>query len=316
LTGFLLLVLVAAAVAGGAWLYNSLVGLRNQIGNAWAQIDVQLKRRHDLVPSLVAAVQGYLRHESELLERIAAARTRALEATGAGAIGLAEGALGQAVGGLLAVMERYPDLKADRSVLALQEELVTTGLLAIMTRDELQGVVAHEMAHVRNYDIRKMTVVAALLGAVLLLSDWAMRLRLGRRAAWGSGDRRRGDGGALPGPLGLVLLGLWLLTVLVTPLVGRLLATAVSRRREYLADASGAELTRNPLGLASALRKLEAATAPTAAIHRGTAHLCIADPLGRPVNEREGWLADVLATHPPIGDRIARLEAMGYRRGA
>jgi heat shock protein HtpX len=193
---------------------------------------------------------------------------------------------------------------------------VTTGLLAIMTRDELQGVVAHEMAHVRNYDIRKMTVVAALLGAVLLLSDWAMRLRLGRRAAWGSGDRRRGDGGALPGPLGLVLLGLWLLTVLVTPLVGRLLATAVSRRREYLADASGAELTRNPLGLASALRKLEAATAPTAAIHRGTAHLCIADPLGRPVNEREGWLADVLATHPPIGDRIARLEAMGYRRGA
>jgi heat shock protein HtpX len=112
------------------------------------------------------------------------------------------------------------------------------------------------------------------------------------------------------------LLGLWLLTVLVTPLVGRLLATAVSRRREYLADASGAELTRNPLGLASALRKLEAATAPTAAIHRGTAHLCIADPLGRPVNEREGWLADVLATHPPIGDRIARLEAMGYRRGA
>jgi heat shock protein HtpX len=192
---------------------------------------------------------------------------------------------------------------------------VTTGLLATMSRDELQGVIAHEMAHVRNYDIRKMTLVAALLGALLLLSDWATRLRLGLPASRESGGKRR-EGVSVPGPLALVLLGLWLLTVLLTPLIGRLLATAVSRRREYLADASGAELTRNPLGLASALRKLEAAAAPTARIHRGTAHLCIADPLGRPVNEREGWLADLFATHPPIAERIARLEGMGYRRGA
>jgi heat shock protein HtpX len=188
---------------------------------------------------------------------------------------------------------------------------VTTGLLATMTRDELQGVVAHEVAHVRNYDIRKMTVVAALLGAVLLVSDWAARVRLGAPSRRGSEDRRRGGGGG--GPLGLVLLLVWLLAVILAPLVGRMLATAVSRRREYLADASGAELTRNPLGLAGALRKLEAASAPTARIHRGTAHLCIADPLGRAVNERQGWLADLLATHPPIAERIARLEAMGYR---
>jgi heat shock protein HtpX len=80
--------------------------------------------------------------------------------------------------------------------------------------------------------------------------------------------------------------------------------------------ASGAELTRNPLGQAGALRKLEAAGAPTLRIHRGTAHLCIADPLGRTVNEREGWLADLFATHPPIADRIARLEAMAYQRSA
>ena len=100
--GLLALVLVAAVVAGGVWLYNGLVSLRNQVRNAWAQIDVQLKRRHDLIPNLVAAVQGYLRHERELFERIAQARTRALAATGAGAIGLAEGALSQAVGGLLA----------------------------------------------------------------------------------------------------------------------------------------------------------------------------------------------------------------------
>jgi heat shock protein HtpX len=112
----------------------------------------------------------------------------------------------------------------------------------------------------------------------------------------------------------IVLLVTWLLTVLLTPLIGRILATAVSRRREYLADASGAELTRNPLGLAGALRKLDAATAPTARIYRGTAHLCIVDPLGQTVNDREGWLADLFATHPPIADRIARLEAMAYRR--
>ncbi len=126
MSGVIALALVAVVVGAGIWLYNSLVGLRNQVRSAWAQIDVQLKRRHDLVPNLVAAVEGYLRHERELFERIAAARTRALAATGAGAIGAAEGALSQAVGGLLAVMERYPDLKANQNVLALQEELVTT----------------------------------------------------------------------------------------------------------------------------------------------------------------------------------------------
>jgi heat shock protein HtpX len=191
---------------------------------------------------------------------------------------------------------------------------VTTGLLETMSRDELQGVIAHEMAHIRNLDIRKMMLVAALLGAVLLLSDWVTRFRLWT-PGWG-GSRRRREEGAVSGPLGLLLLVLWLLTVILTPVLGRLLATAVSRRREYLADAAGAELTRNPLGLAGALRKLEAAAAPTAQIHRGTAHLCIADPLGREVNEHEGWLADLLATHPPIAGRIARLESMAYRRDA
>ncbi len=190
---------------------------------------------------------------------------------------------------------------------------VTTGLLATMTRDELQGVVAHEMSHVRNHDIRTMTLVAALLGAVLLLSDWGTRARL-RVPAGPDEDRGERRGGRGGGPLGLVLFALWLLAAILAPIVGRVLATAVSRRREYLADASGAALTRNPLGLASALRKLEAAVAPTARIHRGTAHLCITDPLGRPVNERRGWLADLLATHPPIATRIARLEAMAYHR--
>jgi len=190
---------------------------------------------------------------------------------------------------------------------------VTTGLLKTMNRDELQGVIAHEMSHVRNLDIRKMTLVAALLGAVLLLSDWATRLRLGLPT---DRDSKRRGGGVGGGLLVIILLVVWLLAILLAPLIGRLLATGISRRREYLADASGAALTRNPLGLASALRKLEAATAPTARIYRGTAHLCITDPLGHAVNEREGWLADLFATHPPISDRVARLEAMGYRSPA
>jgi heat shock protein HtpX len=187
---------------------------------------------------------------------------------------------------------------------------VTTGLLMVMSRDELQGVIAHEMSHVRNYDIRTMTVIAALLGGVLLLSEWGLRLRLlgGSR----SSDSDRGGGG-LSGPLALIVFALWLVGMVLAPLIGQLLATAVSRSREYLADASGAELTRNPMGLASALRKLHAASGPTARIHRGTAHLCITDPLERRLNEKEGVVADLLATHPPIDERISRLEAMGYQ---
>jgi heat shock protein HtpX len=106
---------------------------------------------------------------------------------------------------------------------------------------------------------------------------------------------------------------LWLVAIVLAPLVGQLLATAVSRSREYLADASGAELTRNPIGLANALRKLHAASGPTARIHRGTAHLCITDPLERRLNDKEGAVADLFATHPPVEERITRLEAMAYR---
>ncbi|MBI3454798.1 MAG: M48 family metallopeptidase [Candidatus Rokubacteria bacterium] len=186
---------------------------------------------------------------------------------------------------------------------------VTTGLLMVMNRDELQGVIAHEMSHIRNYDIRTMMVVAALLGAVLLLSEWASRVRLRAR---GRGDD---DGGriSLPAPLMLLVFLVWLLAIVLAPLIGQILATAVSRSREYLADASGAELTRNPMGLANALRKLAAATEPTRRVARGTAHLCITDPLERAVNEREGAWADLLATHPPIQERVARLEQMAYR---
>jgi LemA protein len=119
-------IVVLFVVGAAIWLYNGLVGLRNQVRNAWSQIDVQLKRRHDLIPNLVGAVKGYLQHEREVLERVSEARARAVAARGAAAAGQAEGQLSVAMGGLMAVMERYPDLKANQNVLSLQEELVST----------------------------------------------------------------------------------------------------------------------------------------------------------------------------------------------
>jgi heat shock protein HtpX len=183
---------------------------------------------------------------------------------------------------------------------------VTRGLLETLDREELQGVVAHEMSHIRNLDVRLMTVVAALTGAVALLADWARRGMM-----WGGGRRRdndrRGSGAA-----GVVFFAVWIVAILLAPLVARMLATMVSRRREYLADATGAELTRNPLGLARALEKLEEAVEPTRAIKQGSAHLCIADPLGRQINLRTGFWSDIFASHPPMAARIAALKAMAF----
>jgi heat shock protein HtpX len=114
------------------------------------------------------------------------------------------------------------------------------------------------------------------------------------------------------GPLVAILLALWVISWIIAPLITQLLAMAVSRKREYLADAMSAQFTRNPLALASALEKIESAVAPTESIKRGAAHLCIADPLGRRFTNKEGFLADTFATHPPMGMRIARLKGMGY----
>jgi heat shock protein HtpX len=184
---------------------------------------------------------------------------------------------------------------------------VTQGLIDKLSRDELQGVIAHEMSHVRNYDIRTMTVVAALIGAVMLLSEYGLRgMRFGAGRKRSSSGRGGGAGGA-------IFLVLWLIAMFLAPLITQILAMAVSRQREYLADASGAELTRNPGALASALQKIDDAVEPTRSIKKGTAHLCIADPLGSEKNEREGFLADVFATHPPIAKRITILKAMAYQ---
>jgi heat shock protein HtpX len=184
--------------------------------------------------------------------------------------------------------------------------VVTQGLLDSMDRDELQAVVAHEMGHIKTYDILTMTVVTVLVGTVSILSDWAVR-------TWRYGGIRprrsvKGNKGGIH-PLILLVIGVF---VLLSPLFSRIIAMAVSRNREYQADASAALFTRNPLALASALKKIDAYTSPLKNARRATAHLFISDPLHRKLDEKEGLVADVFSTHPPIKERIRRLEAMGY----
>ncbi len=183
--------------------------------------------------------------------------------------------------------------------------VVTTGLLSMLDREELQGVIAHEMSHIRNSDTQLMTIITILFGAVLLLSEWMKKSAL---LGGFAGNRVPGAGWALRG---IFFVG-WLLTLLLAPLIARIVAMTVSRQREYLADAGGAELTRNPKALAKALIKIENAVEPTTSFQKGIAHLCVIDPLGRKVNTKEGWWADLFATHPPMKNRIMLLNAMAY----
>jgi heat shock protein HtpX len=192
---------------------------------------------------------------------------------------------------------------------------VTAGLLERLSRDELQAVVAHELSHIRNLDVRLMTLLAALLGAVALMSDGLGRFFRGSgRVRLGGGGGTRGGGKGKGNPLGLLVLALWVLTLVIAPVVSRLLAMAVSRGRELLADATAAQLTRHPAALAAALEKLAQAHDPTRAITRGAAHLCIVDPLVHPFSEREGFLGDLFASHPPMRVRLARLKAMALQQ--
>lgn len=124
-------------------------------------------------------------------------------------------------------------------------------------------------------------------------------------------SRRGGKGGG--NPLVVIVVVVWLLSWLLAPLIVRLMAMAVSRNREYLADAMAAQFTRNPAALADALAKLESHHLPTKAISSGVAHLCIVDPIGRLANNREGWLANLFGTHPPMAIRVSRLRAMAFQ---
>lgn len=185
---------------------------------------------------------------------------------------------------------------------------VTAGLLETLDRDELQGVIAHEMAHIQNLDVRLMTLMAAMVGTIALMSD-----TLRRSMRFGGHRRGGGKGGDKGNPLALLVLVLWLGSMIVAPLVARVLAMAVSRKREYLADATAAQFTRNPDALARALERIEGATASTRAIARGAAHMCIVDPSERRLAAREGAVGDLLASHPPMRLRITRLKGMAYQ---
>lgn len=176
---------------------------------------------------------------------------------------------------------------------------VTTGLLEIMNREELQGVVAHEMAHIRNYDILLMTVVAAIGGLIILLRDFFLRSLF-----WGGGrkrDDRRGGGRA-----GLLLLVIGLVLAIIAPIFVALIRAAISRQREYLADASGSYITRYPQGLAQALTKLKNTYEPMAKASQSNAHLFIASPFGKDRFD----ISSLMATHPPLDKRIARLNTL------
>lgn len=169
---------------------------------------------------------------------------------------------------------------------------VTTGLLAILDRNELEGVIAHELSHIGNRDMLVSTVVVVLVGFVALLSDFFMRSQL-----WGSGRDRNGRAGGIVFIIGIAL-------AILAPLTATLIQMAISRRREFLADASGALLTRYPEGLASALRKISSTAAPMRTANNATAHLFIANPFG---GGRLSGMHKLFMTHPPVEERIKAL---------
>ncbi|MBL7140884.1 MAG: M48 family metallopeptidase [Planctomycetes bacterium] len=179
---------------------------------------------------------------------------------------------------------------------------VTSGLRDRLGRDQLQGVLAHELSHVKNFDIRFMTLMAVLVGTVVMLAH------IGTRAMWFGGGRRRGSGKG-GGLVMLVVLIVALVLAVVAPILARLIQLAVSRQREFLADASAAHMTRYPEGLASALEALAADVHEMPQANGANAHLFIHEPrMARGERKRHG---SVWSSHPPIEERIARIRAIG-----
>ena len=171
----------------------------------------------------------------------------------------------------------------------------TTGLLSIMNREELEGVTSHEMSHIKNHDIRLLLVVGTMIGMAALLASI-----LWRGAFWGSAGRSNNGGSQIM----LVVIAAGALLAVVGFIFGPLIRLALSRRRESLADVSGVELTRNPAGLLSALKKLQQNNTPFKSMNHATAAMCIDDPL----QHHEAWYHRLYDTHPPIEERIAALE--------
>lgn len=172
----------------------------------------------------------------------------------------------------------------------------TTGLLAMMTRPELEGVIGHELSHIKNRDILLMTIAVVLAGFIAIVAD--IFLRMSFLGGGRSSDSKQGNA---------ILMILAVVGIVLAPLAAKLIQLAVSRRREYLADASSALLTRYPEGLASALRKICDYGAPMRNAHLATAHLFIGDPFGAKVAGAGNWAAHLFSTHPPVEERIKAL---------
>src|SRR5215212_687778 len=177
---------------------------------------------------------------------------------------------------------------------------VTSGLLEKLDRDELQGVIAHEMSHVANFDIRYSMLVGILVGTTVLISDFFLR---GLWFGGGRGGRRGGDGG---NQLQLIMMLIAIVLAILAPLFARLLQLSISRQREFLADATAVRLTRNPKGLADALQKISGDREVLEAANRATAHLYIVNPIKKFEKRSKG----LFSTHPPIEERIMILRAM------
>lgn len=180
--------------------------------------------------------------------------------------------------------------------------VVTSGLLDKLNKTDLEGVIAHELSHVGNYDIRLMTIIVILVGVVALLSDFFLRW------TWFGAGRRRGDGEG-GGQIQLILFIVAIVMAILAPLAASLIQLAISRKREFLADASGALLTRYPEGLASALEKIARDPDPLEVANKATAHLYIESPY-KEKSENRGWLVGLFDTHPPVGERIKKLRSM------
>jgi heat shock protein HtpX len=177
---------------------------------------------------------------------------------------------------------------------------VTSGLLQKLDKLELEGVLAHELSHIRNYDIRLMTLVVVLVGLVALMADLMLRY------TWFGAGHRSSNRGKGEGAAGAIILLLALVAAILAPIAAQLIQLAISRGREYLADASGVLLTRYPEGLARALEKISADREPLEAANKATAHLYIANPL----KGHSSWSNNLFSTHPPAQERISRLRAM------
>lgn len=177
---------------------------------------------------------------------------------------------------------------------------VTTGLLDKLDRDELTGVIAHEMSHIKNFDIRYMMLMGVLVGLVALLSDFMLRSFF-----WGGGRRRSRDSGG-GGGLGIILVILAVVLAILAPVISKLIQLAVSRKREYLADASAAQFTRFPEGLARALLKISGDAEVLEVANRATQHLYIVNP----IKSFEARAKTLFSTHPPIAERVRRLRSM------